>query len=283
MNCPKCGHELSDRATMCPYCGADFAESLTSQQNAHRYCIHCGKELPESAKFCPKCGAKKETGAASVSPPSGYDETNTSSQPSPAPHAESAPTSNEQGRGLVKLLLIISLVCFIFPFATVSCGDISASVSGLEAMTSLTLQDDLDVYVSDRTPNSFLIIAFVLGVAAVCKVQGKSIKGSAIMATLGAICLLLFRFSFVSYYDLENYIDFVTLEFRWGWILSILSYATGAVLAWLYYWQELELSKTVPPKGTETVTTSQPPSSDESVGPPPSGPASNQSDEADQV
>lgn len=276
MNCPKCGHELSDRASMCPYCGADFAESPTSQHNSYRYCIHCGQELPKSAKFCPKCGVKKGTGAASVSSPSGHDETYTSSQSPPVPHTESTPPVNTQGRGLVKLLLIISLACFIFPFATVSCGDISASVSGLEAMTSLTLQDDLDVYVSDRAPNSFLIIAFALGVAAVCKVRGKSIKSSAIMATLGAICLLLFRFSFVSYYDLEDYIDFVTLEFRWGWILSILTYAAAAVLSWLYYLQE----KATPEKleSTETVTSTQAPTSKEPPSAPPNESTSAEED-----
>ena len=261
MNCPKCGHELSDRASMCPYCGADFAESPTSQHNSYRYCIHCGQELPKSAKFCPKCGVKKGTGAASVSSPSGHDETYTSSQSPPVPHTESTPPVNTQGRGLVKLLLIISLACFIFPFATVSCGDVSASVSGFEAMTSLTMQDNLDVYVSDRAPNLFLIITFICGVIAVYKVRAKPIKGTAVTVTVGAVCLLLFRISFVSYYDLEDYIDFVTLEFRWGWIISFLTYAAATVLAWLNYLQVKGAAEQATP--TETFSSSQTPPSEE--------------------
>ena len=259
MNCPKCGHELSDRATLCPYCGADWNSEPDKVQGTHHYCIHCGQELPESAKFCPKCGAKKEEKEAATLPSSSVNETHTSGQEQDAP--QSGNKSSGQNRGMIKLLLIIGMVCFIFPFATVSCGDVSASVSGFEAMTSLTMQDNLDVYVSDRAPNLFLIITFICGVIAVYKVRAKPIKGTAVTVTVGAVCLLLFRISFVSYYDLEDYIDFVTLEFRWGWIISFLTYAAATVLAWLNYLQVKGAAEQATP--TETFSSSQTPPSEE--------------------
>ena len=265
MNCPKCGHELSDRATMCPYCGADWNSESDKAQGTHHYCIHCGQELPESAKFCPKCGAQRAEGKAATSPSSSSGGTDSSGRAQDVSHSDSK--SSGQNRGLIKLLLVIGMVCFIFPFATVSCGDITASVSGLEAMTSLTMQDNLDVYVSDRAPNLFLILAFVLGIVAVYKTQAKSIKGTAATATVGTVCLLLFRTSFVSYYDLGDYINLVTLEFRWGWILSILTYAVAAVLSWLHHLQEKNVTGQV--VHTETVSSSQtPPPQEPSAAPP---------------
>ena len=56
MICPNCGHELSDHATLCPYCGSSWNHIKSDEQNAMRYCIHCGREIPVSAKFCPRCG-----------------------------------------------------------------------------------------------------------------------------------------------------------------------------------------------------------------------------------
>ena len=250
---------------MCPYCGEDWSDTPNDQQNPHHYCIRCGQELPESAKFCPKCGAPKVEKKAEASPSSGISGTYSSNQTQSISYSASKP--NGHNRGLIKLLLVIGMVCFIFPFATVSCGDVSASVSGFEAMTSLTMQDHLDVYVSDRAPNLFLIITFICGVIAVYKVRAKPIKGTAVTVTVGAVCLLLFRISFVSYYDLEDYIDFVTLEFRWGWIISFLTYAAATVLAWLNYLQVKGAAEQATP--TETFSSSRtPPPQEPSTAPP---------------
>lgn len=61
MLCPKCGHELSDRATLCPYCGTNwnhrFAENPDSKD---LFCRKCGAELPEGSSFCPQCGTSVE-------------------------------------------------------------------------------------------------------------------------------------------------------------------------------------------------------------------------------
>lgn len=238
MRCPNCGRELADQVTICPYCGADSGTESHNAQKAGRYCTCCGQELHDSAVFCPKCGAKNETSGMASSPSSG------TSQPPPA--AQTAKTSQKsigQKKCLVKLLLIIGMVCFIFPFATVSCADVSATVSGLEAMTSLTTQDSFNAYISEENPNLFLIFAFAFGIAAIWKMRTKSVMRSAITATFGALCLLAFRMSFVSYYGLSDYINVITLKFRWGWILSFLTYTAAAVLAWRYYLQEKNVAK----------------------------------------
>ena len=53
MNCPKCGHALSDRATLCPYCGADFG---SVPGRSIMFCRECGARLPDGSKFCTNCG-----------------------------------------------------------------------------------------------------------------------------------------------------------------------------------------------------------------------------------
>lgn len=91
MNCPKCGHELSDRATMCPYCGADF-ENLSDESRAYeKYCIYCGRKIPMDAAFCIHCG-KKQSGEKTVN---NFEKSRDGTQKSEA--QESSSPNNETG------------------------------------------------------------------------------------------------------------------------------------------------------------------------------------------
>lgn len=56
MICPNCGHELSDHATLCPYCGSGWNNEKNDAQKANRYCVHCGREIPAKSAFCIYCG-----------------------------------------------------------------------------------------------------------------------------------------------------------------------------------------------------------------------------------
>ena len=51
MNCPKCGNEISDKATACPKCGKKF-----EQKNKELMCPECGKELEKGTNTCSFCG-----------------------------------------------------------------------------------------------------------------------------------------------------------------------------------------------------------------------------------
>ena len=269
MFCPNCGTEFSKDANFCMKCGTKRPQSQpepvatqVQDQDKSQENVGANKAGQETGQ---RPQQRRVDGKSVASLTSSISTTSSSGQTQDASYSDSR--SSSQPRGLIKLLLIIGMACFIFPFATVSCGDVTASVSGLEAMTSLTMQDNLDVYVSDRAPNLFLIIAFVLGIVAVYKTRAKSIKGTAATATVGSVCLLLFRTSFVSYYDLGDYINLVTLEFRWGWILSILTYAVAAVLSWLHHLQEKNVTGQV--VHTETVSSSRtPPPQEPSTAPP---------------
>ena len=49
IKCNECGQTMSDKASVCPNCGAPVTKIST--------CSECGKELPAGAKACPTCGA----------------------------------------------------------------------------------------------------------------------------------------------------------------------------------------------------------------------------------
>ena len=47
IKCRECGNDMSDKAKLCPNCGA---------QNSIMFCPECGKELSVKALYCPDCG-----------------------------------------------------------------------------------------------------------------------------------------------------------------------------------------------------------------------------------
>lgn len=47
IKCPECGNEMSDRAKVCPKCGAE---------NDIVFCPECDKQLSRKATSCPHCG-----------------------------------------------------------------------------------------------------------------------------------------------------------------------------------------------------------------------------------
>ena len=55
IKCPKCGREISDKATNCIFCG----NALKKEENFDKVtkkCPECGEILSEIDEFCPKCG-----------------------------------------------------------------------------------------------------------------------------------------------------------------------------------------------------------------------------------
>ncbi|MCD6383770.1 MAG: Ig-like domain-containing protein [Thermoplasmata archaeon] len=46
--CPECGEVVPADATVCPHCGAEFADKVR--------CPHCGALVPADVDICPKCG-----------------------------------------------------------------------------------------------------------------------------------------------------------------------------------------------------------------------------------
>ena len=48
IKCSECGHNVSDRAEMCPNCGCPIEKKI--------YCEECGQELSMNDRKCPNCG-----------------------------------------------------------------------------------------------------------------------------------------------------------------------------------------------------------------------------------
>ena len=52
IKCTECGHEVSDKALMCPNCGC-----LLEKKSV---CSDCGQPLPKGVDVCPNCGCPVE-------------------------------------------------------------------------------------------------------------------------------------------------------------------------------------------------------------------------------
>ncbi len=219
------------------------------------FCKECGKELSANEKYCPNCGTpsvtpKEATVLSSLASVPEKKQTNATA----AGSGTSASRPKLTTKTIMKRLLLAGMICFIFPFTTVSCSGEAFTFSGVEAMTAVTTQDNPDL--SEIGPNIFLIAAFILAAAALavlCRKKSSSLKAPAIMATIGAVCEILFRTTFVSYYGLEEVKEAISINFRWGWLLSFVGYAGTAAVAWFEILQVQKNIGNEPPPPTASI------------------------------
>jgi hypothetical protein len=80
IKCNECGHEVSDKASVCPNCGCPIEKKLT--------CEECGNQLSANDTTCPNCGCP-------IPNKNGELEKNGLSSP-PSPTINSAMTSSPQ-------------------------------------------------------------------------------------------------------------------------------------------------------------------------------------------
>ena len=55
IKCTGCGHDVSDKATVCPHCGCPIP------QEKRNICKECGEPIPDNASICPNCGCPIES------------------------------------------------------------------------------------------------------------------------------------------------------------------------------------------------------------------------------
>lgn len=63
INCKECGKQVSDKAKICPHCGAHLIEERAIEENMERkikLCEECGAEIPADSRMCPVCGYEPE-------------------------------------------------------------------------------------------------------------------------------------------------------------------------------------------------------------------------------
>ncbi|MBD5129719.1 MAG: zinc ribbon domain-containing protein [Ruminococcaceae bacterium] len=63
ITCYECGQQMSDKAPVCPHCGAPAGGAAEE-----RKCGECGAVLPEGAAVCPSCGCPAEGVAVNPAP-----------------------------------------------------------------------------------------------------------------------------------------------------------------------------------------------------------------------
>ncbi len=137
----------------------------------------------------------------------------------------------------VKLLFLVAMVCFFFPFAMVSCSGESVEATGFELATNISMHEEIKFDDEDKQ-NPYLIAGFICGALGFCIVwriedRDKKALVSGCFAAAGAAFLLLFRSTFWDFYELTGYEGQVTVEYRWGWILSLIAYLGAAATSFL--------------------------------------------------
>lgn len=205
------------------------------------YCGHCGAELRPGDKMCPQCGYL----VLDTQQSSEAQEVQSSVAASEIASAQEAsltekPVEQKKKFHLAtkfKLALVIALACFIFPFATVSCAGEVITASGYEIMTATSLADEDEIAFTDFQlvevkTNAYLVIAFLMGAVGIALARKeKPLKVPCIFSTGGAICLILFRTNFYSYYHVNEMKELFALDFRWGWWASFVSFAVATLIA----------------------------------------------------
>lgn len=164
---------------------------------------------------------------------------------------------------ITKLLLLVGLVSFFFPFVMVSCSGEHVEASGFELMTTISTHEEIEFDSDEDTPNLYLAVAFVCGLLALGAIwdsqsdNNDSFLASCLFSFVGVLFLLLFRFMFWEYYKITDYREMVDVEFRWGWMLSIASYMGASVAAIAsYYWDKILLHLQTGNAGNTQVTNS---------------------------
>ncbi len=168
------------------------------------FCDKCGKPVEDTAAFCSECG-------------------NVINAPKPAPDAQK-PSNNSL---IAKIILLVSLVCFVMPFVTVSCGNTEISCSGVELATGLYSNDMIQE--EDVPLNIFVTVSLVASVAVAVLVFGKKGKNIVvqILSGISAFSLILFMCTFKSYYKLQEF----GVEFKFGvWAVIILNIVLAVII-----------------------------------------------------
>lgn len=144
-----------------------------------------------------------------------------------------------------KLALLLSLVLFAAPFTMVSCSelDVTETYSGFQLMVGVSGESDELISSSygesaELSPNVWLIGAFICLVAALVVLFVKKKTAFTVLAPVGLpvaaiLFMLIFKFSFVSYYSLEDMEKYLVIKSQFGFVLSIVFALAGGVCAFL--------------------------------------------------
>ncbi len=135
----------------------------------------------------------------------------------------------------IKIALAVALLCIFGSFIRVDYWS-TWEFSGVEVALGVEI-DDGEIENSDiLSPNIFVIASFISGIVGLGTVFGKESEDNnkfttvTIFSVIAAICLIVFRLSFLSYIG-ENS-KYVEVEGEWGWIISLVCYSISAIMSY---------------------------------------------------
>lgn len=224
MKCPNCGHE-EDRdfdGKFCTQCGTRMIQDEVHPPEGNKKTISLKKEeeIPrqgESATPKQEEIPQQETTAA----PKREEEAPPVNK-KPTPEKSSEKTSFIQKltpKRIARTALLLCMVCFIFPFLTISCsGEEYITVSGVELLTGF------DMPTEHIDPNSAIVCAFGFALAAFAHTFLRQKHTLTAVCSAGSlICLVTFRLYIAQNFAEGGYNpDVVQVKYRLGWYAAIL-------------------------------------------------------------
>ena len=189
------------------------------------FCPNCGKELKNGATFCRECGE----------------------QLNPVVVAEQKKKDGKLSVFIAKILVLLALLCFFMPFASVSCSEdtYKIDVKGTDVIFgNEKISDKKEGMGGNRIIfNVFVCVAAVAGVAAFLP-----IKKTALFSGISAISLIVFRATATSYYKigertLKEASSYITVKFGPALYIAIALF----ILAMFYALAESSAKKSKPP------------------------------------
>lgn len=156
----------------------------------------------------------------------------------------------ETVKKLSPALFGLIIICFFLPFVNLSCsGQTIMSLSGFQLMTGADMKPNNNMFggmeFSDQNvskeekidPQPMAILAFIAAIAGLAlsflKKKSTAIT-AAIFSGLGFVFLILLKISMDSDADISGqYI--ITLEYKFGYWLSLALFIAGAVISWQIY------------------------------------------------
>lgn len=206
------------------------------------FCTKCGAQIPDGSAHCTQCGADLTQSRQQL----GVEPLQDVPAVQPGVPAAQPAAGGVTKRLIAKIALLVSLICFFFPFVTVSCTyggeETRSTYSGFELMTKIGADDDEllesgEADADDYSVNVFLIAAFAGSALALVLLLAK-IKGKVpgILSSVSAVSLLLFMATFKIYYhfdELEEYAKYVEVENQFGLVLCLICVIIAAILSFL--------------------------------------------------
>lgn len=155
IKCKVCGEDVSDKAKVCPHCGATLIEE-PEEVKTPIICEECGAEIPEGLETCPKCGCPVPQKEAIVNDPS-------------VPVTQNNSGAGKSISGKTKRIIAIALAAILLVV-----GFVVISQNTLTGDDKVAYEMVLDAANNFKNPSSVRLVSGTVGVDKDCLFAGIS-------------------------------------------------------------------------------------------------------------